>query len=249
MLLTLLSLSSLAMGANRDFGRSSVAAKTLLHGFPNAGEFDDFGSSLNRGLKGAGKIVRGQAPCNYKNSWGEEVGGVDRGLAAISLIPWGKVAGIGLKGGVTAVKEGAEAVESAGLFKRFFNWLSGTGASDEIAGTGIDAAKGGMTLVDEMAVLRQATTGEGNFGVGSASSADAMRLGNAWVGNGSRVASDGRTLVSADGLRTFRPPSAKPNSPYATTGVQANFESLERVMINGVEKLKVIRNGHLDITP
>lgn len=111
------------------------------------------------------------------------------------------------------------------------------------------AAKSGMSLADEMAVLRQATTGKGNFGVGSASHADAMRLGNAWVGNGSRVASDGRTLVSADGLRTFRPPSAKPNSPYATTGVQANFETLERTFFNGVERLKVIRNGHLDITP
>ena len=111
------------------------------------------------------------------------------------------------------------------------------------------AAKGGMSLAEEMAVLRQATTGKGNFGVGTASRADAMRLGNAWVGNGSRVAGDGRTLVSADGLRTFRPPSAKPNSPYATTGVQANFETLERRFFNGVERLTVIRNGHLNITP
>jgi filamentous hemagglutinin len=111
------------------------------------------------------------------------------------------------------------------------------------------AAKGGMSLADEIVVLRQAMTGKGNFGVGSASHADAMRLGNACVGNGSRVASDGRTLVSADGLRTFRPPSAKPKSPYATTGVQANFETLQRTFFNGVERLKVIRNGHLDITP
>ena len=110
-------------------------------------------------------------------------------------------------------------------------------------------AKGGMSLADEMTVLRQAMTGNGNFGIGSASSVDAMRLGKAWVGNGSRVANDGRTLVSADGLRTFRPPTAKPNSPFATTGVQANFETLDRVMINGVWKLKVVRNGHLDITP
>jgi len=87
-------------------------------------------------------------------------------------------------------------------------------ASDSLLAS--KAAKGGMSLAGEMAVLRQAKTGKGNFGVGSASSADAARLGNAWVGNGSRVASDGRTLVSADGLRTFRPPSAKSNSPYAT---------------------------------
>ena len=115
-------------------------------------------------------------------------------------------------------------------------------------GRSLLAAKEGMSLVDEMAVLRQATTGKGNFGVGSASSADAMRLGDAWVGNGSRVASDGRTLVSSDGLRTFRPPSAKPNSPYATTGVQANFESLERVWGRSCYlTFLIVRSGRLNM--
>lgn len=75
-----------------------------------------------------------------------------------------------------------------------------------------------------MAVLRQASQGKGNFGVGTANTTDATRLGNAWVGEGATVASDGKTLVSSDGLRQFRPPSLKPNSPYAPTGSQANFE-------------------------
>lgn len=113
----------------------------------------------------------------------------------------------------------------------------------------LTGAKNGMSLADEMAALREAALGKGNFGVGTGTQADAMRLGNAWVGKGSRVASDGRTLVSKDGLRIFRPPSAKPNSPHATTGIQANFQTLERVRINGVEKLRVLRNGHLDVTP
>jgi len=52
---------------------------------------------------------------------------------------------------------------------------------------------------------------------------------------------DGKTLVSSDGLKVYRPPSAKPNSPYATTGVQANFE---RKAANGG---RPISNGHLDI--
>jgi filamentous hemagglutinin len=48
-------------------------------------------------------------------------------------------------------------------------------------------------------------------------------------------------LISADGLRQFRPASAKPNSRYAATGVQANFES--RLKPEGQWQ----SNGHLDI--
>jgi hypothetical protein len=42
--------------------------------------------------------------------------------------------------------------------------------------------------------------------LGAVDSATAQRLGEAWVGEGSTVASDGKTLLSADGLRQFRPP-------------------------------------------
>lgn len=83
--------------------------------------------------------------------------------------------------------------------------------------------KGGTKLVDEMAILRQAAKGTGNYSLGTATRADAMRLGEAWVGKGYKVASDGKTLLSADGLRQFRPPSPKASS-FATTGTQANFE-------------------------
>lgn len=37
-------------------------------------------------------------------------------------------------------------------------------------------------------------------------------------------AADGKILISSDGLRQYRPASLKRNSPYATTGVQANFQ-------------------------
>jgi hypothetical protein len=50
-------------------------------------------------------------------------------------------------------------------------------------------------------------------------------------------------LVSADGLRVYRYPSSKPNSPYATTGVQANFES--KMSPTG----RPYANGHLNIAP
>jgi RHS repeat-associated protein len=78
----------------------------------------------------------------------------------------------------------------------------------------------------------------GNFGLGSATRADATSAGRTWVGSGFRVASDGKTLVSRDGLRQYRPPTFKPN----LNKVQANFE--QRSQPEGPWK----SNGHLDIT-
>lgn len=52
---------------------------------------------------------------------------------------------------------------------------------------------------------------------------------------------DGKTLISKDGLRQYRPPSIKPNSWSAKTGVQANYE--HRTKTKGQWQ----SNGHLDI--
>ncbi|OOS03542.1 hypothetical protein B0189_09220 [Moraxella cuniculi] len=95
-------------------------------------------------------------------------------------------------------------------------------------------------------ILREASRGKGNFGIGQATRSEADLLGKAWVGKNYKVASDGKTLVSADGLRQYRPPTTK-NSPYATTGVQANFETIELVKVKGVWKRKIMRNAHLNI--
>jgi hypothetical protein len=70
-------------------------------------------------------------------------------------------------------------------------------------------------------MLRDAARGKGNLGVGSATREQIQAMGEAWVGPGHRVASDGKTLISADGLCQFRPPSFKPSLGK----VQANFES------------------------
>lgn len=105
------------------------------------------------------------------------------------------------------------------------------------------AAKSGMTLADDMAVLRQAATGKGNFGVGTAGAEDAARLGRSWVGEGADWSSNGKALLSPDGMRQFRPPSLKPNSPYATTGSQANFQW------RNIPKGGWQGNGHLNISP
>lgn len=64
-----------------------------------------------------------------------------------------------------------------------------------------------------------------------------------WVGEGAKKTSDGG-WISADGTQGYRPPSNKPNSSYAETGVQANFETY-KFDVNG-KRIKV-GNGHLNI--
>lgn len=103
--------------------------------------------------------------------------------------------------------------------------------------------KAGATaeLAEMSGMLRDAASGKGNFGIGIATSEQADVLGRAWVGSGARQNSSGNALISRDGLRQYRFPSEKPNSPYASTGVQANFES--RSTPDG----RWTNNAHLDI--
>ncbi|GAB2204980.1 hypothetical protein ROS1_17960 [Roseibium sp. ROS1] len=91
---------------------------------------------------------------------------------------------------------------------------------------------------------RAALRGEGpiNYGMGTFSRDQTLAMGEAWVGPGYRVTSRGY-YESADGLRQFRPPSSKPNSQFATTGVQANFE--QRLTPSGAWGA----NGHVNVTP
>ncbi|WP_407321438.1 hemagglutinin repeat-containing protein [Dickeya ananatis] len=100
-----------------------------------------------------------------------------------------------------------------------------------------------LSVAEKIGILRDAAKGnKGNFGLGQATTQEANALGESWVGPGYRISKDGTTWVSQDGLRTYRPPSAKPNSTQATTGVQANFE--QKLTPGG----RPISNGHLDIT-
>lgn len=92
-------------------------------------------------------------------------------------------------------------------------------------------------LANEIGILRAADRGKGNFGVGEATAEASEQLGRAWVGKGYTVASDGKTLVSENGLRQFRPSSFKPRLGRS----QSNFE--QRLRSEG----KWQSNGHLDI--
>ena len=91
-------------------------------------------------------------------------------------------------------------------------------------GSGIEISKSRSDAANISGKLRDAAKGKGNFGIGSGTRKQAEAMGKAWVGNNAITASDGKTLVSKDGLRQYRPPSSKPNSKHATTGTQANFE-------------------------
>ncbi|MEY8117692.1 hypothetical protein AB9F26_05395 [Falsihalocynthiibacter sp. BN13B15] len=107
------------------------------------------------------------------------------------------------------------------------------------------AANRALTSTQKQGVLREASQlGQGNLTLaGSATRAEAAENGQAWVGPGYRVASDIRTLVSADKMRTFCSPIPK-DSPFTNTGLQVNFET--RVLIKG--KWIVRSNAHLDVS-
>ena len=96
---------------------------------------------------------------------------------------------------------------------------------------------GEPNFASESGMLRSAAQGKGNFGLGNATAEMSDRLGQSWVGRNSTLASDGRTLVSQDGLRQYRPPLFKLNLGK----VQANFEH------RPVPKGQWQSNGHLDI--
>jgi len=98
-----------------------------------------------------------------------------------------------------------------------------------------------LELAETSGILREAAASKGNApGMGSApivTAARAQEIGEAWVGPGYRIASDGRTLVSKDGLRIYRPPTFKPGQGKT----QAN---LEQKTSPGSQP---ISNYHLDI--
>jgi hypothetical protein len=144
-----------------------------------------------------------------------------------------------LRGELARLDRKFECLHGCGLDP--INWelwvLGGGGAARGVLG--VLSAGGRAATAREIGILRAALRGKGNFGLGSGTPAEAERLGRAWVGDGYKIASDGKTLVSSDGLRQFRPPSYKPNLSIE----QANFE--RRLVPEG----QWFGNGHLDILP
>ncbi|MCC8414471.1 filamentous hemagglutinin N-terminal domain-containing protein [Photorhabdus laumondii subsp. laumondii] len=94
-----------------------------------------------------------------------------------------------------------------------------------------------------LAAVVKGDNGKLNYGIGTGTRTEADRLGKIWVGDGAKKTT-GNGWVSADGTRGYRPPSEKPNSAHATTGVQANFETYS---IDSKGKINKTGNGHLNI--
>jgi len=131
-------------------------------------------------------------------------------------------------------------------------WYAGGGlwtiaATAVVGGNGVIAAQNvakeaedGLSWAEKSGILRDAAAGTGNHGLGSATSAEADALGRDFVGSGYTTASDGKTLVSADNMRQYRPPTFKPNLGR----YQANFER----RLEGQTSRRWQGNGHLDIS-
>ena len=88
-------------------------------------------------------------------------------------------------------------------------------------------------------------TNNPNFSIGHGTSSEASQLGKTWVGDGATKTSDGLGWVSADSTRVYRPPTPKKDSPFAVTGVQANFEKYKINPVTG--QRGKISNGHLNV--
>ena len=100
--------------------------------------------------------------------------------------------------------------------------------------------------ITQMGLLREASSsrelGNGNFSLGTPQQHNLrflVRLGSA-LDIGEQAM---EKIISADGLRQYRPPAAKPNSDFATTGVQANVQGHVSTDTTWAS------NGHLNITP
>jgi RHS repeat-associated protein len=96
----------------------------------------------------------------------------------------------------------------------------GLGSSAQYAYEIYNKIKDQDRLIEMYGALRHAARTKGNSGMGQATRDEAEAMGKAWVGPGHRTASDGKTLISNDGLRVYRPPSFKPKQGKE----QANFE-------------------------
>ena len=130
--------------------------------------------------------------------------------------------------------------EGAGFARSLYQDVESLVPVGAVAGALIKSGRLAKSLGKEVGILRDAARGKGNFGLGSATKTEANKLGKAWVGDGYKVASDGKTLVSKDGLRQYRPPSYKPRLERT----QANFEQ----KVPGQQSNRWQSNGHLDIT-
>lgn len=110
--------------------------------------------------------------------------------------------------------------------------------AQSVGGSAIMMGAPRASFARESGILRDALKGQGNYSLGVATRAEAQRLGEAFVGPGYRLSSNGKAMISADGLRQYRFPTWK----GYWQEYQANFE--RRLNPRGVFH----NNGHLTVT-
>jgi hypothetical protein len=143
-------------------------------------------------------------------------------------------------GGQSGVTTSPNVGQAAALVRSLKKQTGGSRDSNLASGDGVKFALRGLT--DRLVgILRAALRGKRDFSLGSATRRIADLLGRAWVGPGARLASDGKTWISLDGLRQYRPPEHK-KTGVREGQVVANFERRDRP--DG----EFPHNGHLAIT-
>ncbi len=146
----------------------------------------------------------------------------------------------------TKTKEGIDVFTNgtSGQKKEFITGLAldvVTAAVTIKTGTNIVAEQTTATIGKEVGILREASQGKGNFGLGEGTAKLSNKLGSAWVGKDAKISTSSPNIkISEDGLKQYRGPTVK-SSPFAKTGVQSNFQS--RSTPSG----GWLNNGHLDI--
>ena len=180
------------------------------------------GGSIELGLQ----LFNRKDRAAWGKAWDRFSGGDFRGAYQASHSQIGRVGEGALVGGVTCGVGGA-------AYKGFKSYKSFKSANTGVPNSSIG-------LADEIGILRDAARGKGNFTIrGAVSEQDAIRLGEAWVGPGFKIASDGKTLVSANGLKQFRPRSFKPRLGKDQVNFERRFEPSGQWQ----------GNGHLDVIP
>lgn len=154
-------------------------------------------------------------------------------IAAVVAFPYTSIAvGIELTEGMLAFASGGSVTGGLGFLTCQF--LTKTKPP-------VSAAKSAGAVADDWPVIsgivRDAAKGKGNFGIGSGTAAQAETAGRSWVGDGARLASDGKTWLSQDGLRQWRPPSYKPRLDKWQSSFESRWEPSGQWQTN----------GHLDI--
>ncbi|MBA0035795.1 hemagglutinin repeat-containing protein [Pantoea sp. BIGb0393] len=183
-------------------------------------------------------------------SFAEAQGAIDYLAAMVGIIPGaGDVAAKAIKGAQAALKKG-DVAEASKLINQASNEVSAYNVAaypklkDDLIKQNLDnIAKQDSRL----AAVVKGDNGKLNYGVGAGTQKEATQLGKIWVGDGAIPTTDGKGLVSSDGLRVYRYPDTKPNAPehLNPTGIQANFETYKINPSTG-ERVR-IGNGHMSI--